>query len=358
MEEKKDGKNQKRIEDMANYFFIAAEAVSLEERLKFFQKAFMVTANREDDELASKLVDLIYNVYRTEEDNKVAGETDGDYGKASLRAYTRWCFYLKSIYWQLPYCRVAYCNSGPLPKTKEKIVQLWMRQWQRWACDFTDKDQEAVNAFNFLVSAYYGDANDGMKDRCVSKGEREGIVKLFRDYTDHRFTPEIVEKWLRQADIPEEIQKIFIIARARNGGVKLLEQEIKNAELLKPLNVENSSEAALEFHKKFCKELAEIDGKVQKLAEELLVSLLNKALKIEPIFTNLENVILNIYFEEGELPWEVKKIPNIGQSIQIVEDISAFLSKRKRAGRCANILFSFWDGDSCRGNYKNVVYFG
>ncbi len=355
MGEKKEIR-ERRVEELANYFFAVASAVSPEERLKVLQKAFTVAADKEDDEMTNRLMDAVRQVYKDEEE-AVAFKTDMDYGKAGLRAYTRYCDYLRIIYPQLPFVGAGLggLRETPIPQTKSKITQLWMRQWQRYACDFTDKDGEAVDAFSFLLFIYTGVVYEGAKPSCyVSREEKENILKLFRDYTDYRFTPEIAEKWLKQPNVPEEIRKIFIIARARNGGTKLVERDMKNAEMLKPLDVEKRSEAALAFHKKFCEELAIIDDRVKQFIKELGTGPCPKAEKInidEIRFSSRESVyevILSIYYKKNYLPYS--------SASGMAADIHRFFKKYNR-GHYIRITYILREEEIEHIHGSDIVYF-
>jgi hypothetical protein len=335
-----------RMEEWVAYFLAGIAATDPEDRLKVLQTTFMKAAENKDDEMTYRLLYIIYQAYH-EAEGGIALETDRDFGKASLRAYTRHCDYLKGVYWQLP--------RGPfLRKTKLEIIRLWMRQWQRWACDFTDKGEEAIDAFHFLVSAYIGKTDGDQWEFSTSTAEKDDVLKFFRDHTDYRFIPEIAEKWLKMPDVPEEIKKIFIIARARNGGIPLIERDIKNAEMLKPLDIENRSEAALEFHKKFCSELAIIDDRIKQFIKELGAGLCSKAEKIEIDKIRLSNqkseyeIVLSICYKKNDLPYS--------SASQIADDIHLFFSKYNR-GRYVQITYILQEEEEWRIAGSDIVYF-
>ncbi len=278
-----------------------------------------------------------------------------------MRAYSKNCDYFKDVYWQFPENlgrRSINCsdliNYPTLIQTKLEIIRLWMRQWQRYACDFQDKDEEAIEAFRFLISAYTGKLEDDIEvSLYVSQDEKEGILKLFREYTDSSFTPEIAEKWLKQPNVPEEIRKIFRMAWIRNGGQELFDRCMKNAELLKPLDVENRSEAELEFCQKFFRELEKVGGRVQKLIKELKEGPCLKAEKFEAIFHKLDDITLHIHYKKEDL---------ISDSVvrKFIQDIRSFVSQCK-SGRYAEIWFILWGDQAQRdhvANFKEMVYFG
>lgn len=344
MEKNEEGKGC-RVEEWANYFLTAMTA-SPEERLKVLQKAFIMATENKDDEMACRLMNIIYDEYSKAE-QKIADETDRGYGEASFRSYAKHCDYFRSIYWQLP--------RGPfLWQTKLEIIRLWMRQWQRYACDFTDKDEEAAVAFRFIISAYRGKADHDELAYSTSITEKDGVLKLFREYTDHHFTPEIADKWLKQPNVPEEIRKIFILARARNGGTELVERDIKNAEMLKPLDVENRSEAALEFHKKLCDELAIIDDRIKQFIKELGAGPCPKAekIKIDEIrFSSRESVyeiVLSICYKKNDLPYS--------SASQMAADIHLFFRKYNR-GRYVRITYVLREEEKRHIDGSDIVYF-
>lgn len=207
------------IDEWANYF-LAALSSSPEERLKVLQKAFLLAAEKEDDETAKKLLDFICKGY-SDMEIAVALKTDQDYRMAGFRADAKCCDIFRSVYWQLPQNRLAWII---LPKTKLEIIRLWMVRWRNYDCNpYIKDDKKAVDAFNFLISIY-NDENGG-----------ENILQLFRKYTNYNLTPEIAEKWLAQPNVPEEIRKIFRIAWIRNGGQELFDRCMKNAEIVKSL---------------------------------------------------------------------------------------------------------------------------
>ncbi len=209
-----------RIDEWANYF-LAALSSSPEERLIVLQKAFMLAVKKKDDETASKLMDFIRKGY-SDMEIAVALQADCDYRMAGFRADAKCCEYLKNIYRLLPDDGII---MPVLPKTKLEIIRLWMVRWRNYDYNpYIKDDQKAVDAFNFLISFYN------------HENKKQSILQLFREFTDHNFPPEIVEKWLKMPDVPEEIRKIFRIAWIRNGGQELFDRCMKNAEIVRKQN--------------------------------------------------------------------------------------------------------------------------
>ncbi len=334
-----------------------------EKRTEILKEMFLVAAKNHNDEAANELLKLIGKEYDLEE-RKIADETDKHYGNADIRANANFYGYLKSIYWELPdriktgeergifppYERYPIYGSTLL-KTKVQIIKAFIGRWAGYSYGrryFEEVDEQSLEIFNFLVDAYSG------RGKCyVFKEEKEEILKLFREKTDYYFTPEIAEKWLKHPNVPNEIRKIFILARARNGGTKLIERDIKYAEMLKPLEVEKRSSAMLSFCQKFFGEAKEIDEKIKQLIKELSDGPCSKAENFEIIFHGLDDILLHIHYKEEDL---------ISDSAvrKMIQDIRT-LVLRPRSGRYAKIMFILWEGQDYHGNIGSLsetVYFG
>lgn len=282
-----------------------------EKRTEILKEMFLEAAKNHNDEAANELLKLIDKEYDLEE-RKIADETDKHYGNADIRANANFYGYLKNVYWDLPDkiktgeergCFYPYhypIHGSTLLKTKVQIIKVCIGRWAGYSYGrryFEEVDEQSLEIFNFLVDAYSG------RGKCyISKEEKEEILKLFREKTDYYFTPEIAEKWLKVPNVPEEIRKIFILARARNGGMKLAERDMKNAEILKPLDVEDRSEAALKLHKRLSAQIKKLDEKTKKL----LGNLDREPYRIELDYSDIDSISVKIIFDDKDCPSNLK----------------------------------------------------
>lgn len=224
--------------------------MELADRIASLKEVFLGMATMSDDIEASVLIRELHEEYRRQE-QKIANATTRDYGMASVRAYDKICDYLMEVYRLLP-----RDPRKDLSHTKQLMIDFLIRHWQRYACDIIN-DEKALSVFRFFLGVYKlsGGETDAVAQRA--------ILSAFHEYTDYHFTPEIAEKWLKMPDVPEELRKIFRIAWIRNGGQELFDRCMKNAEMLKPLEPEKRSKAAMEFHQKFCQDLKVVDDKLR-----------------------------------------------------------------------------------------------
>jgi len=140
----------------------------------------------------------------------------------------------------------------------EQIVLCWWKE-ELWP--------ESISAFEFICEAY---------GKAVSKKLRDGIQQIIRDRIGGRFKPEYLEQWLEQPHVPENIQQLLVIARARNGGVQFTKRDIRNAKFLKSFQLEECSEAALALLQDFMERVALLDFKIKVLLDEMKKGWLHK----------------------------------------------------------------------------------
>ncbi len=168
---------------------------------------------------------------------------------------------LRELYSKLPRMREIWQNGR-----HEEIVLAQSRFWilkevsSEWAPELTPG---SVKAFQFLVKAF----NEMPMGRIADEKYRKDILQLVHDKTGEWFKPEQLEEWLKQPDVPIQIQQKLLIARARNGGPKLTLRDIRNSQFLKEFNLEERSEAAKKLGQKLLQQIAELDHKVMKLIE-------------------------------------------------------------------------------------------
>ncbi|NQV00513.1 MAG: hypothetical protein HQ537_00070 [Parcubacteria group bacterium] len=261
---------------LANQFLTEA---SDEGKIKKLKKVFGLAVEYRNDEAALKLLTLIDKaIYEKERRIAEGPGGDGHLGRAYGRAKRQLYDYLMEMYWQLPDmkpdrhdCRDIMCPT--MLQTKFWILEEVILNWQ-------PEEQGAVRTFQFLIAAYEPLSKDWQtpvenaefkiksKGRWVSQEERGEILKLIRRQNT-RFKSGEIEKWIKQPWIPHEFEKILAIARTRNGGPKLWQDDIRNAELLKLFSPDERTEAAINLFQRECKIIAEIDQKVQKLINQM-----------------------------------------------------------------------------------------
>jgi len=262
--------------------FLSAATPS--ERVKKVEEAFLFAVKTFNEEAAIKLLELLEEPYNSMK------ETDWkEWTWEKIRA--AFSDRLRELYWELPDARqdgTRYSElerkdipvyESALVKTKLWIVKEVFRDWSR------EINFKSWKAFRFLVAAYEPDSKEHPKrkdesedetrarGRRVSKEEQEGILKIVRENIGDYFKPENLTSWLQQPCIPFAIQKVLILARARNGGMDLIKRELRNNELvemlLQPLKPETCSKAALILAKtllaKTLADIAELDQKVATL---------------------------------------------------------------------------------------------
>ena len=183
--------------------------------------------------------------------------------------------WVKEVYWLLPDAKkVGHDDAfgATLVKTKMFIISKVIFEWQPE--EFTES---SINAFRFLIAAFNPNPKEWGKiegesayeimarGRRVYKEEKEGILQMIREHLKWRRNPECLNEWIKQPAVPEDIQNIIIVARARNGSVKLAVRDIRYSEILEPLDPDRRSSVALELHKQICSEITALDAEVDQL---------------------------------------------------------------------------------------------
>ncbi len=266
------------------------------ERIKKLKEFFWLMSKHSNDKAAAEFLTLLEKAYQIKEKN-IAESPDGDghLGDARDRANRQFRDWLRDkVYWQLPDTKIAASAQFPfgdehgsiMLQTKywilEQIVQDWVNPEGSFGtrAGMRTSSKISKDAFDFLIAAYEPLPEDRQtlaknaefktksKGRWVSKDEKDKISDLIREY-DTRFEPKELEEWMKQPWIPYEFEKTLAKARTRAGGHDLWRKDIGNAELVKPFDPDNRSEAAINFFKCCGDVIAELDHKVQKLLKQM-----------------------------------------------------------------------------------------
>lgn len=241
------------------------------EKLAAIESALLAAAMGHNDDVTLEMVELLSTAYHKEEWEIMLREkkTSADY----YRGEQRFREHIRRLYWQLPDGRTSLhkgYKQATLFKTKLRIFGEIIKEWGT-------PRESSVRAFRFLIAAYNplpegelrheGESDDEMqaRGRWVFHEEQAATLQLIREHTGRDWRPKDLEFWLQQPYVPEGIQRLLILARARNGGMALVERDLWFAKLLEPLDPEKRSPGALALHDKFCVQLAVIEGSVAEL---------------------------------------------------------------------------------------------
>lgn len=262
-----------------------------EKRIKKLKEVFILAVRIDNDEAAVKLLKLINKAYQEKEIAIAKGpQGNGHLGRAGQRAIYQFRDWLKEIYWQLPDMKSERQASRPVMRptmlqTKlwilEQIIDSWEPKSRYYLRKATrDPAEESLEAFRFLIAAFVpfsknyqprpGESKFEIKarGRKVSEEERNKILELLRNQ-NVVFTPEELEEWLKQPQLPFDFERTLAIARTRKGGAELWRADIRNAQLVKPLSPDGRTEAALDLHNQHCQLIAGVDQKVQELIAQM-----------------------------------------------------------------------------------------
>ncbi|MDP3785033.1 MAG: hypothetical protein Q8R12_03070 [bacterium] len=205
-----------------------------------------------------------------------------------------------------------YCNLPDRRKVSQterrdtfcgefKETLVGSKQWilkeiaPHWA---EERNPKSIAAFRFLCEAY------ASKGRAIYPKERENILQIVQERTGGWFKPEHLEEWLKETDVPQEIRKKLVIARARNGGVELAERDIRNAELLKKLNPGIRSKAALKLFESDCEEIMELDEAISKLLTPMREYVADNEIELVLGYNYMASILIHL---PGNCPKDVSE---------------------------------------------------
>ena len=261
------------------------------DRINTLETAFLAATKAHNDETALCFVQLLHGAYDPGED--VSLPYPERRRKLELERQASCARRIANLYWQMPAHRLGaerrrdhpldekdrwYRPHEPtLQKTKKWMVE---RVAGYWGADLTD---ENVALFRFLVAAGFperkdqgrldGESDDEMtaRGRLVSKDETEAVLQAIRKRTDRdcEFPAGKLEAWLGLRHVPGEIRHILTIARTRNGGIPLAERDIRYAQILAPLKVEERGYAGLDLYNRLCEQVSELDAAATALLKRM-----------------------------------------------------------------------------------------
>lgn len=258
------------LDSIADHLFTA---LSPGEQINKLKEVFSLAIQSRNDESALAALKALEKVHHA--------EAMGGSFMVNGQMLSSW---VKEVYWLLPdaekvgtkyndfHGRHDDVFGATLIKTKMYIISRIIFEWQPE--EFT---KSSINAFRFLIAAFEprpkergrieGESahEEKARGRKVFIEEKEGILQMIRKHLMWQRDPECLNFWIKQPAVPKDIQNILIVARARNGGIFLAERDIRYGEILRSLNPDKRSPAALELHEQICSKIAALDAEVEKL---------------------------------------------------------------------------------------------
>jgi len=240
-------------------------SLSITERVDEIRETFELAVRSHNDEAALGLLRVLDRVYCVLDPEK----------------FHSW---LKDFYWDLPDAKKVGTRynefskkyddvfEATLVETKMYMIGQIIHEWKP-----EELTESSIDAFRFIIAAFEPRPKEWRKQeggsvyetmtqgRRVYKEEKDRILQMIRTHVEWRQKTEHLNQWIKQPAVPYEIQKVLIIARARNGGMELALEDIRHSEILQPLGTDKRSQAALELHKKICLKIAVLDAEVSRL---------------------------------------------------------------------------------------------
>ena len=214
------------------------------ERLEKLEQFVFGAAKAHNDKACLKLLELLKRAY--------------EFGAYALEKFHE---KLKEIYHKLPDQEAdrnsVHKSEATLEESKQWILKEIARHWME------EKSPQSVAAFRFLCEVY------ASKNRAIYPKERENILQIVQEKTGRWFKPEHLEEWFKEPNVSQEIREKLVIARARNGGVKLAEKDIRNGEFLRGFQLEERSSSAIELAKYLLNCVTQLDCKIEKLKKAM-----------------------------------------------------------------------------------------
>lgn len=236
--------------------------LSREDRIRRIKEFFLSVAKVHNDKAALEWLALLEKAYIKPPASK-------------WLASFELCEHLQKLYWELPDRLVSdpikQLDGPTLLETKRRIVQIIICDWK------PELNERSFSVYRFLMSAYHQlqdiyERQGGSLDRgpysCARMAfpeEQKQIAHLIREHTDRCFKPEHLEQWLKQPYMSNEIKRILIIARARNGGVELVERDTRNAEIVALFEPEQRSPETVRFFRYLGKKIASLEKEIAEL---------------------------------------------------------------------------------------------
>jgi hypothetical protein len=233
------------------------------EKIGFLDTTLRSGAAKHDDEQTVVLLQMIRMVL---DDHWVAEFTQ----REDIRNYERehaghneaakqFRKYLAALYWDLPDCQrvqnsassADWRGSHPEATLFAAKDEIFRELLQEWTAEVTPESRHAFRraiAMGWPLSAQYTRIRDGedevelkARGRYVDDkevAERMRAMRLHLDSFGDRFkmSPDsIFAPWLNQPNVPEDIQKLLVVARAKAGGHKLAMRDVRFGSMLDSL---------------------------------------------------------------------------------------------------------------------------
>ncbi|MBI3305020.1 hypothetical protein HYZ80_01690 [Candidatus Parcubacteria bacterium] len=241
---------------LAAHLLNASEEITPAQHSRVLTRALLAAAKAHNDGVAEELVMLLGRSYELTELGLCHDEPRGQARAAFAKADKQFRQHLRELYWQLPDARLV--KDGHWPDTKGSgttrhgtLLETKLAMLGSIIQDWTSRPtEESVVAFRFMIAAYRpGPAGNDLRKgesfaewkahgRFVSETEQDRILRLIRDHVGVPpiTTDTTIELWLEQPLMPDEIQRVLVMARARRGGPELAKRDIRNAEALAALD--------------------------------------------------------------------------------------------------------------------------
>lgn len=235
--------------------------------LNLLKAKVLAVAKKQDSDKLTVLLQMIRKQFVTvciEEFKKKEFQYDHERDRAAEReAAIRFRTYLAELFWQLPdsrreqlyyreqdgsRCEDGHATLQALPATKRFIFQELLPEWT------AEPTKQSVHAFRRVIAMGWPLGKDftypregeqeverKARGRLIDAKERGKYEDDVRQHLDKiagygsEGTDKVFSPWLAQKNVPEEIQKILTLARARKGGTELACRDIKNAAVLEGL---------------------------------------------------------------------------------------------------------------------------
>ena len=222
------------------------------DRIRIIEEFMEVAAATQNDEAYLKLLGLLKKAYEFTAYDLAGAEVEKWKSYEQERfarnlAEKKFRERIRNIFSDLP-------TASSLVNSRLWIVKQISSEW------YENLTPQSRSAFGFLCKAYTTIANPK---------ERQGILQIIQEKTGGGFKPELLEEWLEEPNIPDEIQQRLVIARTRNGHPSLAKHDIRCAKLLKNFKLEERSPSAIKLAECLLKNVFLLDNAVLQLLKNM-----------------------------------------------------------------------------------------
>ncbi len=166
--------------------------------------------------------------------------------------------------------------SAQAERDRKGLLRTKLAMIEKIAAEWRNEENRHLPIYRFLISVWHGphrvkmawesDAEyERRKSRPWRSEERKPITDVFRARTGTFFREAPLDALIKDPDLPHELGEIAAIGRAKDGGLKLAQRDIRHAELLRSLEPGSRSKAAMALHEQLCRFIASRDAEVEKL---------------------------------------------------------------------------------------------